>query len=486
MSTVIYLANQQIQVVTGNLSGKKINIEKSLTGFAPEGSIINGIIMDTDSFVSFVKEFWQSNGLPTKNVTLLVNSSKFFSKTIDMPTMSAKKTREFVVREFSDIKRDEEVLYSYATIESDKVNSKIYAECVPQEMIVDYKNIFQEAGVTLGTIYSADSSLISFIDMITSNIARTFVFQIADSMTLTTILWVNGSFYYLNSIRSFYDQGTDDYAGDVARSISKIIQFMQANQIDSNLEMVIISGLNPNDYSLYKTSFEMLDINVRLEMFNPSMFGISGKGVQGASYCVRALSGLLNRGKKQNLVKALIDTKKKKKASTGFYKDIIWVIIITGIMVIALISSIMLSATKKKELKKIDEYNEDVIVMCDIAKYNKLLEQNSLLNKQKKAIIDLDDNIHTYPVGTTKINKIIYDCAGIYANITFKSFDADAGVVSFSASCESVDNINLFIKELLQRSEFNSVDYTGYTYNEENSMWDVHVTCILSEAVGRQ
>ena len=57
MSTVIYLANQQIQVVTGNLSGKKINIEKSLTGFAPEGSIINGIIMDTDSFVSFVKEF---------------------------------------------------------------------------------------------------------------------------------------------------------------------------------------------------------------------------------------------------------------------------------------------------------------------------------------------------------------------------------------------------------------------------------------------
>ena len=48
MNTVIYLSNQQIQVVVGSPGERKVVIEKSYTVDAPEGSIINGMIMEQE------------------------------------------------------------------------------------------------------------------------------------------------------------------------------------------------------------------------------------------------------------------------------------------------------------------------------------------------------------------------------------------------------------------------------------------------------
>ena len=44
MSTIVYLSNQQVQVVTGSPGKAKIRIEQSFEAQAPEGSIINGIV----------------------------------------------------------------------------------------------------------------------------------------------------------------------------------------------------------------------------------------------------------------------------------------------------------------------------------------------------------------------------------------------------------------------------------------------------------
>ena len=128
MSTVIYLANQQIRAVTGKAGQNKIAVSKCYVGDAPEGSIINGIIMDQESFVGFMKQFFQTNGLDTKDVTLVVNSSKFVGKTIEMPCMNDKKTLDFIEREFADIRRDETFIYGYKQIQNDKKINKIYVD----------------------------------------------------------------------------------------------------------------------------------------------------------------------------------------------------------------------------------------------------------------------------------------------------------------------------------------------------------------------
>ena len=95
MSTVIYLANQQIQVITGTPGNRKISVADCYTEDAPDGSIINGMIMDADAFVSFMQNFWTTHNLPTKDVILVINSTKFIGKNIEMPLLNSKKTEEF-------------------------------------------------------------------------------------------------------------------------------------------------------------------------------------------------------------------------------------------------------------------------------------------------------------------------------------------------------------------------------------------------------
>lgn len=63
MSTVVYLSNQSIQIITGTRGSKKITINDCCILDALEGSIINGTVTDINSLADCLKEFWQANSL---------------------------------------------------------------------------------------------------------------------------------------------------------------------------------------------------------------------------------------------------------------------------------------------------------------------------------------------------------------------------------------------------------------------------------------
>ena len=65
------------------------------------------------------------------------------------------------------------------------------------------------------------------------------------------------------------------------------------------------------------------------------------------------------------------------------------------------------------------------------------------------------------------------------------SFDAEQGVVTFSAKSDDVNDIYKYIDQLLNQSIFMKVDHTGYTYDDSTGLYDIHVQCTLAESVGR-
>ena len=151
MSTVIYISNKQIQVVTASGSGPGAKPRAAYTMASPEGSVINGMIMDPDALAPFIKGFFAHNKLSTKDVSLVVNSSKIAGKRIELPAMSPAKTLEFVAREFNDVTRDDSVpVFSYTNLAVEKGSKikKAYAESVDAEFIKDYIALFNEAGVS--------------------------------------------------------------------------------------------------------------------------------------------------------------------------------------------------------------------------------------------------------------------------------------------------------------------------------------------------
>lgn len=485
MSTVIYLSNQQIQVVIGSPGERKIVIERSYTVDAPEGSIINGIIMDQELFIEFMKEFWISNKLSTKDVVLVINSSKFVGKMIEMPEMNIKKTGEYIFREFADISRSDNCLFSYLTLNSQKGKmKKVYAESIDTDFIKDYLDIFQEIGIHLKSIISGESSLIGLTQMTLGKKYRTFSLIIADSNILTTILWIDGNFYYFNSTRSFHEQETEEYAQDMARSVSQLVQFMQAHKIEEKMECVVVAGIERSNLQMYEKAVEQMGIETSVQLFESP--ALTAAGIADVQKCLRPASGLVTGDKNVNLLKQYAsETKKKKSEKEKLGINVIPIVISAAVMILLFAISFTLLLIRKTELKQLEDYNNSPEVISGVAEYDMMLARNSYLNAQYDAVQNIDENIRTYPVCDSNIMEKIEDCARGYASVSFDAFDAEQGTIQMTASSDTVDNINCFIAKLNQQNIFNKVDYTGYAFNETTQNWDIHVTCTLAESAGR-
>lgn len=486
MSTVVYLSNQQVQIVTGSPGVNRITINECYNADTPDGSIINGMIMDTELFAGFLRDLWANYNLPLKNVVLVINSTKFVAKSIELPVLNEKKTNEFIEREFTDVKKDEDyLLYGYLPIGGENKVRKLYVEAIYPEFIKDYIDIFDEMGVKLSAIYSGESSLIGLVEITLGRKYKTFILQVAERMTLTSMLFVNGSFYYFNSSRCFHEQGSLDYANDIARSVSQIIQFMQAHQLEYQLEAVCLAGIDPYAFPLYREAIYAQGVSAPIEVFSDgSIYADSKVDIQNS---LRGAGGLVQFDKNTNFLRAYSNAAKhKKKDKDGpDIKNLIGVFVTLAIMLIGFAISATAATLKKKELNKIKDYNEDPVNMMEAAKYEALVLRNSFLASQFDAITDIDENLKTYPLGNDVVMNKIYDCALGYADVEFESFDADAGRFGFTATADSVDNINLFIKELMKQDIFSDIEYTGYSYQEASKTWDIHVDCILNEAAGR-
>lgn len=485
MSTVVYLSNQQIQVVTGSPGDRKISVEHNYEAEAPEGSIINGIVMDTELFVGFMKEFWAMHKLPVKDVILVVNSSKFVGKIIEMPELNMKKTYEFIGREFTDMNRSENCLYSYLALGPGAGKMKrVYVESIDPDFIRDYLDIFREIGIQLKSILSGESSLIGLTAMTIGKVHKNFSLIIADNNILTTILWIDGSFYYFNSMRCFHEPETEEYATDVARSVSRIVQFMQAHQIEQNLECIVIAGIERANLPMYQRAVEQMGIMTRVELYEASV--LTASGWVDIQKCLRPASGLAVTGKYLNFIRQYASGLKKKETKAKKLGINMTPITVVGIvMAVLLVSTVTVMLFKKNTLNRLNAYNESPEVISGVAEYDMMISRNSYLKAQYDAIVDINENINTYPICDSGIMSKIEGCARGYAEVSFNSFDAEEGTILMKASSDSVEHINRFIGQLNEQDIFSHVDYTGYAFNDMTLNWDIHVTCTLAESAGR-
>ena len=482
MSTVIYLSNQQIHIVEGK-RGKTATVNRYLTYPAPQGTIINGIIMDMEAFGAFLKEKWNENKLPVKDVSLVVNSSKFVGQNMEIPKMADEKTLEHIRRGFSNIDRSEEKVYGFIRLEgSHKKMQRLYAESVSPDFINDYITFFDGIGIKLKGIYSGEGSMISMVNATAAKSYGTFMVMIADSMTLTTVLYVNKVFTYYNSVRCFHDPGSEDYAQDLTRSASQIKQFMQANQLDSELEIILLAGVEERDLSFYKTMMQEYGVQTKIDIFSDTK---NIKGMDGifAQKFLFATSGLFECGIGGNYI-ARYQSKKTDKKGPSNVKYFIILGLTVVVMAIALVFAIIYKNNTQKELDDIQEYNNSPVTQMQAAEYDELTYRNSFLISQYLSIASINENLDTYPWATSKLQQKIFKLSEGYATVTITSCNADSGTTNMSVTAENVKVINEFITILMKQDMFHDVTYTGYSYSEEK-MYQVNVSCTLEEAVGR-
>jgi Tfp pilus assembly PilM family ATPase len=483
MSTVVYLSNQQIHIVEG-VRGKTATVNRYLSFPAPQGSIINGIIMDQETFGSFLKEIWSANKLQTKDVNLVINSSKFVGQNMEIPKMADEKTLEHIKRGFSNIDRSEEKVYGFIRLEgSHKKMKRLYAESVSPDFISDYISFFEGIGIKLKGIYSGEGGMISLVNATAAKNFDTFMIMIADSMTLTTVLYVKKVFTYYNSVRCFHEPGSEDYAQDLTRSASQIKQFMQANQLDSELEVILLAGVEEKDLSFYKTIMKEYGVQTKIDIFSDTK---NIKGLDGifAQKYLFATSGLFNGGNGSNYILRYLSKKTEKKANSNtiYFVAIGATLVVAGI---AFLIAFLFARGRRKQLEDLQAYNTSPGTLMQVETYDELTYRNSFLVGQYLSIANINENLDTYPWATKNVREHIFKLSEGYATVTLTSCNSDSGTTDMSVTAENPKVINEFITILMSQKMFHNVTYTGYSYSAENQ-YRVNVSCTLEESVGRE
>ena len=487
MSTVIYISNKQIQIIAAKGAGM---ISKPAAAYrlpSPEGSVINGIVMDPDALIAFFKEFFAQSKLSMKDVYLVVNSSKIAGKRIEMPAMNPKKTLDFVSREFNDIDREEVVpVFAYTTLTAEKGSKvkRVYAETVDADFIKDYIDIFNEIGVTLKGIYSSEGTMIKMIEQTAGKRGRTFVVQIADDNILTNVLWVDGSFYYYSSQRCFSDPGTGEYMEECVRSLSQLTQFMKANQVESPIENIYVGGMENLDLNTYQILTQSSRIEANVEYFD---CGLSSKVGQqfDLTTVLPALAGLFGQEKTSNMLANYSVRKSDKQVDAFWKKSFILIGSVAFVMIVLTAVAIFAKLSTSRKLDEVKEYNESPAVQMQLASYDFAVQTIAKESDRYASYKNIKNAVETYPIFNDSLIYPIEQCAAGYATIEITSFDAVAGILSFTANSKKVDDINKFVARLQGEPIFSSVSYTGYSLNSTDNTWDIHVSCTLAESAGR-
>lgn len=119
----LHLSNRHIRIVDGTVSGQRVTVQAMYDEEDTRGCILNGIVMDVDAFSDLMRTIWKKYNLPRKDVHLVINSSQFTTKILELPKQSEKLLMQFISREFSDVERIEDPVYSYYLLD-DKTETR--------------------------------------------------------------------------------------------------------------------------------------------------------------------------------------------------------------------------------------------------------------------------------------------------------------------------------------------------------------------------
>ncbi len=487
MSVSVYFSNQIVQIAVGS-RGKRGSLKSVYTTMAPEGSIINGIVMDAESLQNHMKNFWEANNIPKKDVYLVVNSNKIAGKKLEVPNMNSKKTLSFIMREFADMQREnEENTIAYTNIGIDRKTKVrlLYAEMAPKDQLKEFMYIFAGMGIALKGIISGEGSIIGYAQDTLTKYAKTFILQVVNGNLVSNVLFVDGTFSYYNSVRCFNDPGTAEYLDDLARSLNQLEQFMNAEKIKSKVERIFVAGTDANNLNVYNQVIRDYGVDSTAELINTGL-SLDSRLLHESQTALFAVSGLFDQGVESNfLTNFSLKDDNSSNMDPQFKRSLIAVVTTLIIMLIGFGVALTFRLIQEGRYEKAKAYNESPTVVMQSSEYDAAISKRDSMLAKYNSINTVVETLDSYPVCNDEVINTIEETARGYAKIEILSFNAEEGMVTFSAKSDNVNDIYKYIDQLLGEDIFMKVDHTGYTYDEVDKMYDIHVTCTLAESVGR-
>lgn len=246
MISSVYIGNDMLKVMYGQASGGRIQVKKCITSPIEEGVILNGVLLNPGVIQSKLEEIYKSEGLPKKNVHLVVDGSSVSVRVIKAPLMQPKKMMGLIQSEFSDMNTTGMLMdYSVINPKNEEGSATILASVVQKEFLESYVNLFRESKIELECIDISMNCIMKLCRRIKSLSSTTFLMMVLDHNMLIQTLFVNNTFKMVKRTRIFSQVGTEEFDREIIKNISNMIQFNRSEKTGSEISCVYLCGFPP-------------------------------------------------------------------------------------------------------------------------------------------------------------------------------------------------------------------------------------------------
>lgn len=487
MSTVIFLSNRDVKAVTGTVRNGQVTVSRACSARAPEGSIINGQVIDDEAFDEFLEAFWKDNALPRKDVVLVLGSSQAVTRILQVPKMSHRKLIELLPREFASSEERSDPAFGYVDLGREGTMVNLAATMIDRGDLEPHILRFKHMGIKLRALGTFTTASILAMDRLSYLKNRTSIVQILDGMSLVNILYVDGKYFQYNSSRIFGERGTPAFGIECARSISNLQQFLKTQQVEEAVTNIYLGGeFQDEDVDICRESILQMDDSLEVDKLYEEQDGRIRfrtedlDKVRFEQYAVTA-GGLLLQPKNSNLLYQYYrdpDTLKHRREMIRYITPAAAAFVLfAGIG----ISQAVIWFNRTEQVNRQFDYLGNQAAIENAAEYDRLTMENAALDTRIDIVTRTMDSLNSYPVYTSDVKQAVLECAAGVAAADITDFEQTSGVVSVSASSANAEGAYQFVDRLENRTDiFLGIYYDGFQYDERSGLWKASVKCYLA------
>lgn len=274
MGICVHLSGGRIRVICGSRNKKGVVINKLVSAPMPDGAMINGVITGDADIKDALKKLWKENRLPKGKIGIVIDSGSVAHKALTVPITNSKNICDIIRREFAELE-GQDMIFDY-TVQQPLLpegGGQILAFGAERTFIGSYVDLFGGIrGVKIGRITSAQESAVSFMRSCPAMQGGTYIIAVIDGNILSLMLFAENLYKFSNRSRLLAEEGTPEYADEIAYAISSLIQFNRSESTD-----IFFFGINENNSSSLQnvrmtldhhriTVFPYMDEMVRLKI----------------------------------------------------------------------------------------------------------------------------------------------------------------------------------------------------------------------------
>ncbi len=239
----IDLGSHSIKAVEGKIQKNIINVNKLIEVETPEGTVIDGRIIDEDTIIKTLAKLIRENNIRARDVIFTTNSSSIINRDILVPSVAVEEMDTVVryeIQQYLPINLDDYVIqfvFLDEIVDDTGMKLKVNVTAFPERMALSYYNIINSLGLNpyvLDVTYNSINKIANYGDYTLNNgqvIGGTVAFIDMGATSIDVSILKNGKLDFTRMLKIGGDN--IDYALSEKMNISiKSIELIKMKEID--------------------------------------------------------------------------------------------------------------------------------------------------------------------------------------------------------------------------------------------------------------